>query len=197
MTVCLEDQSKQAKGTPRAGLKLGTRSQEHQAESYLGELTPHCMHGTRALRLLLGPWPPTLATIPEAPPEAQFRNCHLGSEGAMPLLTPRLGGGGRPPDFRALVKWHLPWSREPCGRRCTHLVLAEPQGRALQLLNDGVIEVAVLLPQLQELDMERTRPCQGETAPPAPAHSPHTLSSTPTRAIFCCLSSSTAKKLVQ
>lgn len=30
------------------------------------------------------------------------------------------------------------------------MVLAEPQGWALQLLDDGVIEVAILLPQLQE-----------------------------------------------
>lgn len=52
------------------------------------------------------------------------------------------------------------------------MVLAEPQGWALQLLDDGVIEVAILLPQLQELDMGRTRLCQGETATPSPCPLP-------------------------
>lgn len=77
------------------------------------------------------------------------------------------------------------------------MVLAKPQGWALQLLDNGVIEVAILLPQLQELDMGRTGPCQREAAPRTMPPSLTPSVAPLTRAIFCCLSSSTAKKLVQ
>lgn len=40
-----------------------------------------------------------------------------------------------------------------CG---AHLVLTKSQGRALQLLNDGVIKVAIFLPKLQELVQRET-----------------------------------------
>lgn len=52
-----------------------------------------------------------------------------------------------------------------CG---AHLVLAESQSRALQLLNDGIIKVAVLLPELQELVQRET--CEAEAV--LPSHLP-------------------------
>lgn len=50
-----------------------------------------------------------------------------------------------------------------------HLVLAEPQGWALQLLDDGVVEVAVFLPELQELGAEEGEAVsEGKPAIPTP-----------------------------
>lgn len=84
-----------------------------------------------------------------------------------------------------------------------YLILAKSQGGALQLLNDGIIKVAVLLPELQEL-MQRGRLVRrAEAMPlspsrsPAATHPPTQPQQPHTRAIFCCLSSSTARKLVQ
>lgn len=95
---------------------------------------------------------PSLQHSLEAHPGAQFRKCHLGSEATIPSAVPSPGGGGGPRLLEA-AGWCHPGPACSSEGGGTHLVLAEPQGRALQLLDDGVVKVAVLLPELQELDV--------------------------------------------